>query len=163
MTMIAATMPATFPYASAPSVQSLYRFSIEKYEELVRSGVFTKRDRLELIEGFLVAKMTQYPPHAVASELCRVRLDRMLPPGWHLRSERPLRIPSRGSMPEPDLVVTRGGIRDFAARHPEPSDVTLVIEVADSSLDDDRNLMARVYGGGGIAIYWIVNLAEAAS
>ena len=35
-----------------------------------------------------------------------------------------------------------------------------MIEVADSSLDDDRNLMARVYGGGGVAVYWIINLVE---
>jgi Uma2 family endonuclease len=134
--------------------------SVEKYEAMVQSGVFTKRDRLELIEGFLVAKMTQHPPHAVSSELCRMRFDRMVPPGWHLRSERPLRIPSRASIPEPDLVVTRGAIRDFLARHPEPSDVALVIEVADSSLEDDRTLMASVYGGGGVAIYWIVNLVD---
>jgi Uma2 family endonuclease len=160
MTTISETLPASVPHASAPPPRSLYRLSLEKYEALVRSGVFTKRDRLVLIEGFLVAKMTQYPPHAVSSELCRVRLDLTMPPGWHLRSERPLRIPNRASMPEPDLVVTRGGIRDFVARHPEPADVALVIEVADSSLDDDRTLMSRVYGGGGIGFYWIVNLVE---
>ncbi len=84
----------------------------------------------------------------------------MLPPGWHLRSERPIRIPARASLPEPDLLVARGEIRDFRARHPEPADVGLIIEVADSSLDDDRNLMARVYGGGGVSVYWIINLVE---
>ena len=160
MTTIAAPSPASLTRSSAPPPRSLYRMSIEKYEAIVQSGVLTKRDRLELIEGFLVAKMTQYPPHAVSSELCRVKLDRMLPPGWHLRIERPFRIPSRSSKPEPDLVVTRGGIRDFIARHPEPHDVALVIEVADSSLDDDRNLMASVYGGGGVAICWIANLVD---
>jgi hypothetical protein len=127
---------------------------------MVRSGVFTKRDRLELIEGFLVEKMTQYPPHTVSAELCRSRLDPMLPPGWHLRIERPLRVPSRASEPEPDLAVTRGAIRDYVARHPEPADVALVVEVSDTSLDDDRDIMSRVYGGGGIAIYWIVNLVD---
>jgi len=87
---------------------------LEKYEAMVRSGVFTNRDRLELIEGYLVTKMTKYPPHTVSSQLCRVRLDRILPPGWHLRIEGPIRIPSRASMPEPDLVVTRGEIRDYS-------------------------------------------------
>jgi len=160
MSTIAPTLPAPFPSPSTSLPRSLYRLSIDKYEAMVRSGVFTNRDRLELIEGFLVAKMTQYPPHTVSAELCRVRLDRMLPPGWHLRIERPLRIPSRASMPEPDLLVTRGEIRDFGARDPEPADVALVIEVADSSLDDDRNVMSRVYGGGGVTIYWIVNLVD---
>ena len=84
----------------------------------------------------------------------------MLPPGWHLRSERPLRIPSRASLPEPDLVVTRGRDPRLSRAPSRAADVALVVEVADSSLDDDRNLMARVYGGGGIPIYWIVNLVE---
>ncbi len=160
MTTISTTFPASIPRSSAPLPSSLYRLSIDKYEEMVRSGVFTKRDRLALIDGFLVAKMTKKPPHTVSAELCRVRLDRMLPPGWHLRIERPIRIPSRASLPEPDLVVARGEIRDFGTRDPEPPDVALVVEVADSSLDDDRNLMARVYGGGGIDFYWIVNRIE---
>jgi Putative restriction endonuclease len=140
--------------------RSLYRLSLEKYEAMVRSGVFTKRDRLELIEGYLVAKMTKYPPHTVSSQLCRVRLDRLLPPGWHLRIEGPIRIPSRASMPEPDLAVARGEIRDYGTRDPEPADVALVVEVAESSLDDDRNVMSRIYGGGGGTLYWIVNLVD---
>ena len=142
-------------------MQSLYRFSIEKYEELVRCGVFTNRDRLELIEGFLVEKMTQYPPHTVSAELCRVKLDRMLPPGWHLRIERPLRIPK----PRKHAGARSGGHtrRDPRLRSdaiPSPADVALVVEVADSSLDDDRNLKAGVYGGGEVALYWIVNLVD---
>jgi Uma2 family endonuclease len=160
MDTIAPILALPLPGPSIPPPRSLYRFSLEKYEAMIRAGVFTNRDRLELIEGYLVAKMTKYPPHTVSSQLCRVRLERILPPGWHLRIEGPIRIPSRASIPEPDLVVTRGEIRDYGARDPEPPDVALVIEVADSSLDDDRNVMSRIYGGGGVALYWIVNLVD---
>jgi hypothetical protein len=134
--------------------------SIEKYEAMVQSGVFTKRDRLELIEGFLVSKMTQHPPHASVCETSRDVLGRKLPTSWHIRGEKPLRMPLQSSLPEPDSAVARGGPRDYLVRHPEPPDVALVVEVADSSLDEDRNLMARIYGGGGIAIYWTINLVE---
>ena len=160
MDTIAPTVASPFPGPSIAPPRSLYRLSLEKYEAMVRSGVFSKRDRLELIEGYLVAKMTKYPPHTVSSQLCRVRLDRLLPPGWHLRIEGPIRIPSRASMPEPDLAVARGEIRDYATRDPEPADVALVVEVAESSLDDDRNVMSRIYGGGGVTLYWIVNLVD---
>ncbi len=146
-------------FSSLPP-RALYRISIEKYEAMVQSGVFTNRDRLELIEGYLVEKMTKNPPHTVSSELCRVKLDPMLPPGWHLRIERPLRIARGASKPEPELGVARGEIREYAARDPEPEDVALVIEVADSSLEDDRFLMSRVYGGAGIGYYWNVNLVD---
>ena len=63
-------------------------------------------------------------------------------------------------MPEPDRCVVRGAIRDYLARDPGPADIALVVEVADSSLEEDRTLMARVYGGGGVARYWIVNLVD---
>ena len=160
MATIAPALPAQFPSPSTPLPRSLYRLSIDKYEAMVRSGIFTKRDRLELIEGFLVAKMTQYPPHAAVCEMARDTLVKVLPAGWHVRGEKPVRIASRVSLPEPDLVVARGTSRDYLARHPEPADVALVIEVADSSLDDDRNVMSRVYGGGGVTRYWIVDLVD---
>jgi Uma2 family endonuclease len=55
--------------------------------------------------------------------------------------------------------VVRGSIRDYARRDPDPHEVALIVEVADSSLRDDREL-ARVYGGGGIPIYWIIDLVD---
>jgi Uma2 family endonuclease len=131
--------------------------SIEKYEAMVASGVFSKHDRFHLINGLLVAKMAEYPPHKFACDALRFALESLLPAGWYLRIDKPLRIPTRASEPEPDLVVARGSSRDFAEQHPEPSQVPFVVEVASSSLSQDRG-MIRVYGGGGVATHWIVNL-----
>jgi Uma2 family endonuclease len=142
-----------------PPARSLARLSVEQYEAIVRAGVFDKRDRLQLINGILVAKMTENPPHAVASTILSETMFGLVPSGWHLRIDKPLRVPRRKSVPEPDRVVTRGGARDYVERHPGPGDVTLVVEIADSSLHEDREL-ARVYGRGGIPIYWIVNLVD---
>jgi len=44
-------------------------------------------------------------------------LAETLPPGWHVRKEEPVRIPSFDE-PEPDLTVVRGGIKDYSDRHP---------------------------------------------
>jgi len=160
MATITTDPPVFLQALSSLPPRLLYRMSIEKYEAMVESGVFTKRDRFQLVEGLLVAIMTENPPHAITCELCSEVLKRVLSTGWHVRSDRPLRIPARTSVPEPDLVVARGEIRDYLKRHPEPVDVSLVIEVAASSLEEDRTLMARVYGGGGVARYWIINLVD---
>ena len=77
-------------------------------------------------------------------ELTRPALERLLPEGWHIRNDRPLRIPKQASVPEPDLVITRGSIRDYLEHHPEPADVALVVEVSDSSLAEDRKLCLRL-------------------
>jgi Uma2 family endonuclease len=137
----------------------LYRFSLERYEELVDSGAFSKHDRFHLINGYLVAKMTQNPPHNMADDLCGESLQRVIPSGWYIRASRPVRIPSRVSKPEPDRAVVRGTIRDFARRDPDPPEIAMIVEVADSSLREDR-LLVQAYGGGGIAISWIINLVD---
>lgn len=63
------------------------RITVEKYEAMIASGAFSKRDRLELIEGNLVEKLTQNPPHSVIVGLCDDLIRAALPPGWHTRQE----------------------------------------------------------------------------
>jgi hypothetical protein len=72
------------------------RLSVEKYEAMVASGLLTKRDRLELIEGNLVQKMTKHPPYAVTTGLSLDGVGTALPAGWHTRQEQPVRIPGPG-------------------------------------------------------------------
>jgi Uma2 family endonuclease len=132
--------------------------SIEQYEKLVNSGVFTKRDKFQLIDGILVKKVTQNPAHSVAGLLCAKALGRVVRVGWHLRPDKPVRLPPDAE-PEPDQCVVRGAERDYLLRHPGASDVGLLVEIADSSLAADR-AMARTFGASGIPVYWLVNLRD---
>jgi Uma2 family endonuclease len=137
----------------------LHQMTVDQYELLVESGVFTKRDRAHLINGVLVAKMTKKPPHVVACDLARAAIDGLSLAGWHTRHGDPVRLPP-DSEPEPDVALVRGTTRDYSDHHPGPGDVALIVEVADSSLTNDRKEMAVVYGKAGIPIYWIVNLVD---
>jgi Uma2 family endonuclease len=161
MSTIAPTQPTTslVDPAWAPPAESLYRMSLEQYEAMVASGVFSRFDRFYLVRGLLVAKMTQNSPHSTADLLCGAALERIIPPGWHVRPGKPIRIPNQISKPEPDRSVVRGGIRDYSQRDPEPREVALAVEVADSRLREARDLIP-VYGVGGIAVYGIVNLVD---
>jgi Uma2 family endonuclease len=137
----------------------LASLTVEKYEAMVATGLLAKRDRLELIEGHLVEKPTKHPPHSVTVGLCFDVISASFPTGWHVRAEQPVRIPDRDSEPEPDLAVARGRRADYLRVHPGPGDVALVIEIADSSIEDDRQ-MALTYGGSGIPTYWLVNIRD---
>lgn len=139
----------------------LYRISVDQYEAMVASGALPTSNRLHLINGYLVAKMTHDPRHAIVDELLGALLTRLLPADrYHARAAKPVRIPGRDSEPEPDRAVARGTPRDFGNHHPEPHEIALLVEIADSSLADDRKLAAHVYGPAGIPIYWIVNLVH---
>ena len=158
-TITTTQMAAVAELAWAPPAESLSRISLEQYEEMVASGIFGRGDRLHLIRGLLVAKMTQTTTHSTADLLCGNSLEETIPPRKHVRPAKPIRIAAQASKPEPDRSVARGEIRDYSRRDPDPGDVALVVEVADSRLREARDL-ACVYGGGGIAVYWIVNLVD---
>jgi Uma2 family endonuclease len=155
-----ATVPSNPTSVFAEWVPALlYRLSVEQYEATVASGAFTPVERLHLLNGYLVAKGTQNDPHCTADDLCGAALVRVFPSGWYVRASKPVRLPARASMPEPDRCVMRGAIRDYTRRSPGPADIGLIVEVSDSSLSQDRKL-AEVYGGSGIPIDWIINLFD---
>jgi len=133
------------------------RLTVDQYDQMVENGILPETNRFELIEGRIVEKDVKNPAHSTASDLVRRTVERILPGGWFVRQEQPVRIPNRRSEPEPDVSVVRGVIKDYATRHPGSEDVALVVEVTRSSVAKDRAL-ARVYGGGGIPAYWIVNV-----
>jgi Uma2 family endonuclease len=135
------------------------RLSVDQYDRMVKYGILPETNRFELIEGRIVEKDVKDPAHPTVVALTRRAIEPVVPAGWYVRKEDPVRIPIRRSEPEPDLSVVRGSIKDYATRHPGSEDVALVVEVTRSTVSKDRAL-ARVHGGGGIPAYWIVDVSR---
>ncbi len=131
---------------------------MEQYHAMIQSGFLKSDDPVELLEGVLVRKMPKNPPHRVVTRLTRTRLEFLISSGWYVDSQEP--ITTTDSEPEPDVVVVRGNTRQYLTRHPGPQDVGLVVEVADTSLDQDRSLKKRLYARASIPIYWIISLPD---
>jgi Uma2 family endonuclease len=136
----------------------LMRLSVDDYEKMVQLGILTENDRLELIRGFLVARIADSPRHAG----CVKRLIRSLGPKADGLAIVGIHDPVRlfDSEPEPDVSLIRLPMERYASRHPGPPDVFLIIEVADSSLNDDRDVKRPTYAEAGITEFWIVNLVD---
>jgi hypothetical protein len=143
----------------SPRKRPLYRLSVDQYEKMVEAGVFRSGQRIELIEGFLVEKMTHNPPHAATIDCLQERLRPLLPDAWRAREQKPIRLSD--SEPEPDLTIVQGPLSRYAQRHPRPADIALVVEVADSTLGEDREDKGRMYARAHLSIYWIINLRDA--
>jgi Uma2 family endonuclease len=94
----------------------------------------------------------------IGCEKTRDALQRAAPRGWRVMVEAPVRIGDYNE-PEPDIALARGNADDYEEHHPEPSDLALIVEVAESSLSEDRE-MALVFGGAGVPAYWIVSLVD---
>ena len=145
--------------SAAPSVlDHLYKMSVDEYDRLADAG-FLKDRRVELINGWLVRKMTTKPLHVAAVDAIREAVSRILPSGWWLRDEKPVRIPDFDE-PEPDVSVVRGSRLDYLARHPGPGDIEFLVEVSDTSLSWDRHEKLSAYAKAGVPTYWILNLVD---
>jgi Uma2 family endonuclease len=136
----------------------LYRLSVEQYHAMIDAGVLGKNDKVELLEGLLVCKSMQKPPHPTAIELAREALQPRLPREWSVRTQAP--ITTKESEPEPDVAVVLGPIRRYRAAHPRPGDIAQVIEVSDTTLAEDRDVKLRIYARARLPVYWIINLVD---
>ena len=151
-------MPAT---AIAPPKQvrpDPFLLSVARYHAMVANGTLTTMDRVELIDGNLVEKMSQNTPHRATLGRLDFHLKRLVPTGWWVSCQMPITLPR--SVPEPDIAVVRGDEWSYDDRHPEPADFGVVIEVSDSSLWYDRTVKGRLYAEAGIPEYWVVNIEE---
>ncbi len=150
------TQAAPLPYQG--QMAGFRRFSVTEYHRLIELGILTEDDNLELLDGYLVHKMSRNPPHDAAIQKGTKKWLRLLPPGWDLRVQSAITLTE--SEPEPDFAIVRGDEQAYVSRHPTAADIGLVVEVSDSTLPGDRDDKGRIYARAGIDCYWIVNLID---
>src|SRR5437868_2385213 len=111
--------PRESPWAYPPPLP-LRLFTVEQYHKLLNFGILREAERTELIEGWLVQKMTLNPPHAYAVGELSQQIIRILSADWVCRTQMPVTFPT--SEPEPDVAVVRGPNRRYARNHPKAKD-----------------------------------------
>jgi Uma2 family endonuclease len=125
------------------------------------TGVFEGL-RFELIDGDLIDKMGQNPPHAFAISLVMEWLLTFLR-GNQIRVQLPVEMlngDKERSLPEPDLAVISERKPEFRQRHPRGDELLLVVEVADSSAAFDLSRKAALYAASNVPEYWVLDLAR---
>jgi Uma2 family endonuclease len=112
--------------------------------------------RLYLFRGELIETASMKNPHAMSITKATKIFFGIFDPGkFDIRVQMPFDVPGN-SMPEPDLLVCT--IAD-GQRMPHPARAELVIEVAESSIDHDRD-KALEYAAAGVIEYWIIDLND---
>ncbi|MBI5497392.1 MAG: Uma2 family endonuclease [Deltaproteobacteria bacterium] len=135
-------------------MQDIRRLTVDEYHRLADTGAFAN-ERVELIEGVIVAMNPQGGGHAFATSVLSRKLGAALPESLHVRTQMPLAIAPR-SEPEPDVAVVPEQLVINAAPD-NPSRALLVMEVCDSSKRRDRAKEA-LYAAAGIPEFWIIDL-----
>jgi Uma2 family endonuclease len=135
----------------------LRRWSRDEYDQMVATGIFYPGERVELIDGEILAVTPQGSAHATGIQLAADALRASFGSGVVVRAQLPMAAGTH-SEPEPDIAVVRGTPRDYREAH--PTSALLIVEIADATLDYDRQRKGRLYARAGIQDYWIVNLND---
>ena len=135
------------------------RWTRSECAALEAMGVFDQQN-LELIEGELIDKMGKNRPHVDQLARLFAWLIQVFGVGF-VNSEAPIDVAPEDNPtnePQPDLFVLRPDYSAFRSGTPQPQDLRLVVEVADTTLAFDRTVKAGLYARAGIVEYWILDI-----
>jgi len=134
------------------------RWTRAEYDDLPTE--FLNGQRLELVEGELINKMGKKPPHRNSGALLLKWLFNIFGADFVLQEASIDVAPedNPASEPEPDLIVLKKDLSYYKSRNPQPGDLRLVIEVADTTLSFDLRTKAALYARAGIVEYWVLDV-----
>jgi Uma2 family endonuclease len=134
-------------------------FDVDEYHRMAQAGILSEDDRVELIDGEIAAMTPIGPRHNAAVNRATRALVTAVGGQAIVQVQGSVRL-DRFREPQPDLVLLRPQPDFYASRLPGPSDILLIIEIAESSLDYDRDVKGRIYAQSGVQEYWLVDLDD---
>ncbi|MEH2404514.1 Uma2 family endonuclease [Nostoc sp.] len=141
------------------STLKLRLWTVEEYHRMAEARIFGADERVELLEGKIIWMIAKGTAHRSAVGRTDYLLKNRLANRAWVSIQDPVKLNER-SEPEPDIAVVKVDPLDYADHHPTPSEVYLIIEVADSSLKLDCQTKAKAYSQAGITDYWVLDVVS---
>ena len=133
------------------------RVSVDEYYAMAEAGILSRGDRVELVDGEILAMTPIGPAHASAVDRAANVLMRGAGEQAIVRVQNPIRL-APFNEPQPDLALLRPAVHAYRTAHPQPRDILLVVEIAESSLQYEQHVKGPLYARYGIIEYWLVDL-----
>ncbi len=133
--------------------------TVKDYHRMAEAGIFHPNERVELIAGQIIRMTAKGTAHSAATTRTDSLLRNRLGTQVLVRPQEPIQLDDL-SEPEPDIAVVKPDPLYYEDHHPTPSEIYLIIEVADTSFKIDRQVKAPVYAQSGITDYWILDVND---
>jgi Uma2 family endonuclease len=147
----------TTPVQAPQVARETRKFTVDEYFRMVEAGVLQEDEKVELIEGEILLMPPMGSDHIWGvSQYAHTFISRAAS-RFTVQIQSTLRL-GENFAPEPDLAVLKFREDRYYLSPPNPSDVLLIIEVADSSLAYDRDVKAHIYGRAPVPETWVLNL-----
>ncbi|MCT7987041.1 Uma2 family endonuclease [Laspinema olomoucense] len=142
------------------SVQLIkHKFTVDEYRKMAEMGVLKEGDRVELIRGEIIEMSPIGTRHAACVRRLNLLFSEKLGKRALCDTQNPIQL-GNNSQPQPDVTLLQPRDDFYATQHPQPADIFLVVEVADTTLEGDRSIKIPLYAEHDITEVWLVNLPE---
>jgi Uma2 family endonuclease len=132
-------------------------FTVADYHRMRKAGIFTEDDRVELLDGEVIQMSPIGPLHAAIVKRLNTLLGKEPLPGYLVSVQDPVQL-ADDSEPQPDIAILTYRADYYAGAHPQPPDIQVIIEVADTSVAYDRDRKLPRYAASGIPEVWIIDV-----
>jgi Uma2 family endonuclease len=136
-----------------------FRLNISQYHQMSEAGIFSENDKVELINGEIIEMSPIGRRHTACVNRLNSVFSQLLGNKVIIAVQNPI-ILNNLSEPEPDIALLKPRADFYESGHPQPQDIFLLIEVADSSLEYDRDVKIPLYASSGISEVWLVDIYE---
>ena len=137
----------------------IHLFTVQDYHRMIESGILDEDDRVELLAGQIVKMASKGTAHGAAVKRTEKLLENRLGNKVLVRLQDPVEL-NDNSEPEPDISVVIPDPFYYEDHHPTPSEIYLIIEIADTTLRKDCGTKATIYAQSGITDYWVLNVND---
>ena len=141
-----------------PQVKN-FRFNISQYHQMSEAGILSENDKVELINGEIIEMSPIGRRHTACVNRLNSVFSQLLGKKVIIAVQNPI-ILNNLSEPQPDIALLKPRADFYESGHPQPQDVFLLIEVADSSLEYDRDVKIPLYASSGITEVWLVDIYQ---
>jgi Uma2 family endonuclease len=135
------------------------RFTVKEYHQMNQAGILSEDDRVELINGEILEMSPIGTRHATCVRRLINLLVQILGQAAIIDAQNPI-ILNNFSEPQPDITLLKSRADFYASGHPQPEDILLLIEVADSTIEYDREIKIPLYANHEIAEVWLVDIDQ---
>jgi Uma2 family endonuclease len=132
-------------------------FTVDDYHKMINAGILKEDDRVELINGEIIAMPPIGPNHASCVDRVNSQLYLKLGHSIIVRVQSPILLDDY-SEPEPDITILKHRSDFYKNSHPKPEDILLIIEIGDSTIEYDRTIKIPGYAKSNVMETWLFDI-----
>lgn len=136
-----------------------HQFTVKQFHQMAESGILSENERVELIRGEMIDMSPIGRRHAGCVNRLVNLLIQLLGKRIILAPQNPVEL-NETSEPQPDIALLKPRPDFYRNSHPQPEDIFLLIEMADTTVKYDREVKIPLYAEANIPEVWLVDVNQ---